>query len=215
MKPVVARLRDVCFAHWPVDPGALDRRLPDPLSVATAEGAAWVTVLGMVTRPLAWRIPLSRAFSQVTLRTYVRTDGEPAVYFVRIDADGRLAVAGARRLFGVPFRYAETSVARVGGSVRVRTGGEAPAFEASFERPGTVRPVGTDGLDAWLTDRYGYALADGRRGRVDHDAWSLAPAAATVRANGLFEAAGLPEPVGEPRFRYSPGLDIELAGWPS
>lgn len=76
-----------------------------------------------------------------------------------------------------------------------------------------------------MTDRDTYFLSDGRRGEVDHSPWKVFEVDVTVEKNDLFEGqkesegpdcpnntdrSRLPDPVGDPVFRYSPGADFRL-----
>lgn len=233
MRPFGVHVGDVCFVHWPVDQGVLDTRLPYALSPAIRQGTAWVSLLAMRTRPLAGPLGLPGEFSQVTLRTYVEVgvdgpdavdedghDGqepEEAVYFLRVDSDGWLATLGARRVFGVAFQNVDAGVAVDGSTVDVHT--HTPTgtllYDATFQQCGVVEPVESNSLVGWLTDREVYALDDGRTGRVDHDEWRVAETTVTVEADGLLGSEGLPDALGDPIVRYSPGADFALKEWPS
>lgn len=238
MHSVGARLRDVCFVHWPVDPDVLGTRLPRPLSVATREGTGWVSLLGHRTRPTVGPLALPREFAQVTIRTYVRAGDEEAVHFLRVGVNSRLAARVARSIFGVPFGHVDASVtatdAGVRGaaadvtaanegdataeeSVRVRTcvPGGRPLFDATFDRTGETAAVSGDSLVGWLTERSTYALDDGRTGEVDHGAWTVARTAAAVRTDEVLSSEGLAAPTGEPLFCYSPGAEFGLRSWPN
>lgn len=216
MAVVGARTHDVCFAHVPVDPDVLDTRLPRALSVATRKGAGWVSLLGMRTRPLSGPVALPWTFDQVTIRTYVEVDGTEAVYFLRVDADSRLVAACARRLFGVAFRHVDVQVSVDADEVEVRTHAPTgrPLWLAAFDRTEAVETVTEGSLDAWLTDRTTFALPDGRTGEVTHEPWRISPVDCHSLRNELLDSEGLPEPAGEPLFRYSPGTDFELVRWP-
>lgn len=217
MHLVACRVADVCFAHWPVDPDVLDTRLPHPLSPATREGAGWVSVLGMRTRPMLGALGLPGAFSQVTVRTYVESpDGREAVHFLRVDVDSRPVARGADAVFGVPFRHVDTSVAPDGDAVRVRTHapGGGRLLDATFEPESDPAPLEPDSLAAWLTDRDTYALADGRAGSVQHDPWHVTPAAVTWRTEAMLDSEGVDAALGDPICRYSPGASFRLTGWP-
>ena len=217
MRPFGCHVGDVCFVHWPVDPGVLDTRLPHALSVATREGTGWVSLLAMRTRPRFGPVPLPGEFSQVTLRTYVRAGEANAVYFLRVDTDSRLATLGARNVFGVAFRRVDARVTAGGGTVQVRT--HAPdgtaLYDATFDRGGDPRPVESDSLVGWLTDRDTYALEDGRTGRVEHDPWRLAAVDVNTRTDYLLRSEGLSRPESDPVVRYSPGATFALTEWPS
>lgn len=225
-----ARTGDVCFAHWPVDPGVLETRLPHALSAVTHDGVGWVTLVAMRTRPLAGAVALPGAYSQVALRTYAEvgsdgadgdeTDGDgggTAVHFLRVDADSRLAATTGRRVFDVPFHHVDARVTAGDGEVMVRT--HAPngtaLFVGGFTVPDEFSTVEKGSRLAWLTDRGTYALDDGRVGRVVHDPWEVGRSDVDVVRNDLLGAEGLPEPVGDPLVRYSPGVDVRLAAWPS
>jgi uncharacterized protein YqjF (DUF2071 family) len=217
MGVVGARARDVCFAHVPVDPEVLDTRLPHALSVATRDDVGWVTLLGMRTQPLSGAVGLPWSFAQVTVRTYVEAGGEEAVYFLRVDVDSRAVAALGRRLFGVSVQHTDASVTVEGGEVDVRTHapGGRPLYVASFPVDDDVDPVPAGSLDAWLTDRSRFALEDGRTGEVVHGPWRVAPVNCNVLRNALLSSEGLPEPVDDLLFRYSPGADVHFTGWPS
>lgn len=216
MAVVGARLHDVCFAHVPVDPDVLDTRLPRALSVATRDGAGWVSLLGMRTRPRSGPVALPWTFAQVTIRTYVEADDTEAVYFLRVDADSRAVSLAARRLFGVAFRHVDVQVTVEPDEVEVRTHAPTgrPLWVAAFDRTDDVEPAPDGSLDDWLTDRTTFALPDGRTGEVEHDPWRIAPVDCHSLRNELLDSEGLPEPAGEPLFRYSPGPDFALVRWP-
>jgi uncharacterized protein YqjF (DUF2071 family) len=213
---VRADTRDVCFVHTPVDPGVLDTRIPHALDVDTRDGTGWVSLLAMLTRPLAGPVPVGNWTPQVTVRTYVRADGDPAVYFLRIDVDGSVRSLVAQALSGIAFRRVETAVEPGDGRVDVRThapDGE-PLYDVTVERRGDPAPVADGSPVAWLTDRSRYALSDGRTGEVSHDPWRVAPAAVDVRRDEVLASEGVDAPTGDAVVRYSPGAEFRLTGWP-
>lgn len=217
MRPIACHVGGVCFAHWPVDPDVLSTRLPHALSVATRDGTGWVSVLGMRTRPMVGSTPLPPAFSQVTLRTYVRAGDEEAVYFLRVDTDSRMVAAGARAIFDVGFRRVAANVRADDGEVRVETHAPTgtPLLDATFATRDEPKSVDPDSLAGWLTDRDTFALDDGRTGEVSHSPWRLAEVDVSVRTNDVLASEGLPAPAGDPLFRYSPGAGFRLRSWPS
>lgn len=217
MGVVGARARHVCFVHAPVAPDVLATRLPHALSVATRDGVGWVSALAMRTRPLSGPVALAPSFAQFTVRTYVETGGEEAVYFLRVDVDTPVIARLARRLFGVAFRRVDAAVDVTDDQVAVRD--HAPdgrtVYDATFERSDDVESVEEGTLDAWLVDRDTFALDDGRTGIVEHDPWRVAPVDCKVATDELLDSEAVAEPAGEPRYRYSPGADFYVTEWPS
>lgn len=206
------RARDVLFAHWPLDPSALRPHVPDPLSIATFEGDAWLGVVALeMTGVRAGPLPAGTApFGQVNLRTYVRFDGDLGVYFLSLDAGNAAAVAVARRVWGLPFHAARSRVDRRDGTVTLRSrrrdGGAR--FDARFEPRGEPSPADPGTLTASLVERHRFFVQgdDGRIavGEIERDPWQLSAVDAAVRTNTLPAAAGLDVTLDEPRTHYSP-----------
>ena len=105
------RWDDVVFAHWRVAPETVAARLPDRLDVATAEGDAWLGVVGFDMSEIRPRgVPAGRSFPELNLRTYVTHDGHAGVYFFSLDAQGIFGVVGARLFHHLPYYYARCSL---------------------------------------------------------------------------------------------------------
>jgi len=209
---------DVLFAHWSVDPGVVAATLPDSLDVDTDDGDAYLGVVGFRMESIRPRgVPIGLSFPELNLRTYVRGDEGGGVYFYNLDADDRVGVTLARGLFQLPYYRAEMRVENEAAGIRFRSrrthrGVRSAQFDATYQPTGEAERVGAGSLDAFLTERYRfYTESDsGRlyRGEIDHPPWKLGDAALTVRENTLFEANSFDRPSGEPRVRYSPGLDV-------
>ncbi|MFB6281461.1 MAG: YqjF family protein, partial [Haloferacaceae archaeon] len=241
---ITVTVRDALFVHWPVDPDALAERVPDPLVPETFDGSAWVSALALENRvspgSAALPAPLRRRFPQLNLRTYVALDGDPGVYFLSLDAGGRLPAAVGRRLFGLPFRHARVRLDRRDGALvfRSRRRGPPPArFAARYRPTGAAATADPGTLAAFCVERDRYYVpagedprsdaaralsgdrpaapggADGhavRVGSIERDPWPLRPVDATVRPDGLFAAADLPAPTGDPILGYSPGVEMAV-----
>ncbi|PSQ39353.1 hypothetical protein BRD13_03335 [Halobacteriales archaeon SW_5_70_135] len=204
--------RDVCFLHWDLDPDVVAARLPDGLDVDTCDGRAW---LGVVPLEITAG---GRSFAELNLRTYVRRDGEPGVYFFSLDAADPAAVAAARAAYGLPYYRAEAGLRERDGAVRFdhrRTHPDAaPArFRATYAPDGERSEAAPGSLAAFLVERYRYYLERGGRlwaGDVDHAPWRPAPATATVASNTLPAAAGF-DVRGDPHLLYAAhdGMRVE------
>ncbi len=211
------RWRDALFAHWAVDPETVAARLPDPLSVATYDGDAYLGVVPFDMTDIRPRgSPVGLSFPELNLRTYV-TDGDVSgVYFFSLDAADPVGVGVARSLFRLPYYRASMDVTRDGDRVRVRserTGRrDHPAdFDATYWPTGEAVTPEPGSLEAFLVENYRF-YTEGRGtiyyGDIDHDPWPLAPAEWEVRTNDLFAANGFAEPTDDPILHYSPGADV-------
>ena len=73
------------FMHWPVPADLLRPLLPDPLSIDTHDGLAWVGITPFTmwgVRPaFAPSLPFLSKSHELNVRTYVHLDGVPGVCF--------------------------------------------------------------------------------------------------------------------------------------
>ncbi|MFB6195301.1 MAG: YqjF family protein [Haloplanus sp.] len=218
--PLKMGWRHLLFANWPVDAAVLDAHLPSPLTVDEHDGTGWLSVVpftNVAVRPRGLPEPFGVRLPELNLRTYVTCDGEPGVYFFSLDAQGVASVLGARVFHHLPYYYARVSLDWDGDRVRFRSRrrhpGARPAdYRATYWPTGESFSAHEDALAAFLVERYRFytQASDGtlRYSDIDHDPWTLYPAAADVETNTLFGANGFRRPEADPTYYYSPGLDV-------
>ncbi|WP_135823854.1 YqjF family protein [Halorussus ruber] len=220
--PVVSLTwRDGLFAHWPVEASRLQSLVPDELEIDTREDSAWVSALPSLvraSRPWLLPEPAGLDFPQVNLRTYVRHETRPGVYFLSLDAATAFGVKVARAVWGLPYHHAEIDFETDGErrrfeSNRLHTDDSPARFAAEYRPTGRPSHADRDSLSAFLAERYRLYLV--RNGtvwcsRVEHDPWRLAPAEATVHADDLLESVGLPAPSTDPMVQYAPRAEFRI-----
>lgn len=178
--------RDLVFLHWPAPADEVRRLLPRGLVLDEFEGRAWISIVafrlaGVRLGPLP---PLGRFsnFLEVNLRTYVRLGEGPAVYFIRMLADSRLAIAAAGWLTPLPYRFAPLAACKIEEcwhwNVSVASA-ESPLLRADVQATGCAAGLECGSLDEWLLERYRAAVVD-RRGNhyrmaVHHEQWQVQP----------------------------------------
>jgi uncharacterized protein YqjF (DUF2071 family) len=182
----------------------VQRLLPAGVEVETFDGSAWLGVVPfrMVRTRWRWlpRLPTAHRFPELNVRTYVRCAGRAGVWFFSLDAHSRLAVAGARATFGLPYRYARMRCERAGDEVvfasERRDAAAPPAhFRARWRAVGGHRRAAPGTLEQFLGERYCMFVA-GRGGgvhcgEVAHAPWHLAPAAVDLDACDMTRGLGL------------------------
>ncbi len=207
---------NLLFAHWALEPAALRGVVPQPLTLDTREGRAWLTItpFRVVSQRLRGMPPLPglASFPEVNLRTYVTYDGRPGIYFLSLDAGKALAVRAARLIFRLPYFVAGMSATEVGPATRFesRRGGTA-AFRATYapldEQAAPVR----GSLEHWLVERYRLFTLDRQGdvlvGEIHHPPWPLRAAEATIFENTLAAPVGL-APQGEPLLQFAARQDV-------
>ena len=196
--------RDLLFTHWRVAKSDLAPLLPAGLELDTHLGAAWVTAVAFRLERVRPRFlpalgPVSN-FLELNLRTYVHRLGEPAIFFLSIHANSRLAVTLARLFTPLPYapariEYAEAAESLVFRASRRGGGKPPPIFRAAFTPTGVNEARVADSLGLWLLERY-CAFFAGQRGRllrmiVRHSPWRVQAVSPAVAAYGLGEPWGL------------------------
>lgn len=216
--------RDLFFAHWEVPAGEMRALVPDPLELDEYDGSAWlgITPFGVTgVRPRGGPPPpvLSR-FLELNVRTYVRFNDRPGIFFFSLDCTSAAAVAGARRGYLLPYFRAHASTERRAGRVRfnlerVASGDSARAvWRGAYWATGSRLPVAEGSLERWLTERYClYIVRNGRvrRGDIHHRPWRLQPGAAQIDENTMARPLGL-ELRGEPRLHFAARQDTLFWG---
>jgi uncharacterized protein YqjF (DUF2071 family) len=167
--------RDVLFLHWQVPLPLLRERVPDALEIDTFAGDAWVSLVLFHLRVRPRWLPFVPGVSdlvEANLRTYVRAEGRPGIWFLSVHADNRLAMQIARWLTPMPYSHAPLTYTQLPDR---RFAAASAAWSATFQTTGVAAPA--TGLHAWLLERYTLFLQD-RRHRwltadVEHAPWQV------------------------------------------
>lgn len=211
---------DLAFLHWPVSVASLRGLVPKALTIDEHSGSAWVAVTPFWMSDVALRglppLPGAASFPELNVRTYVRHNDRPGVWFFSLDAASRLAVWAARRLFKLPYVYAHMRVRPMGARIHYSSHRPTgPGFLAHYEPVGPVHRTVPGSLEHFLTERYClYALSRAGmlyRADIHHGRWPLQSARVEVSQNELLEANRL-SVVGTPLKHYAKRLDVVI--WP-
>lgn len=205
--PVLARphlmrqqWRDVGFLHWAVDPAAVAPLFPPGVRPDVHDGVTWVGLVPfrMVGAGFAHGpgVPWAGTFLETNVRLYsVDATGRRGVVFLSLDTDRAVVVAGARAVFGLPYRWARMRHSARAGlhrySARLRRPGARAASRVVL-RPGG--PAAAGDLEHFLTARWGLHVAHlGRTWYVpnEHPAWPLRTAEVVELDDGLRASVGL------------------------
>jgi uncharacterized protein YqjF (DUF2071 family) len=214
---------DLLFAHWPVNAGALRPLLPASFELDLFDGQAWIGVVPFHMTNVAPRLvpalPWVSAFPELNVRTYVRVEDKPGVFFFSLDAGNPLAVGAARTLLNLPYFTADMSVTARGGDIHYRsrrTSAPHPEFIGVYRGLGDRRPPIPRTLEYFLTERYCLYAVNHRsiayRLDIHHRPWPLESAAAEISTNTMADAAGIRLPSMAPLLHFARRQDMVC--WP-
>lgn len=208
------RWSSLAFFHWPIEPAKLRHLIPLAFELDTFNGRAWVGLVPF-TMPLVrhrgWpRVPTMHAFHECNVRTYVKINNTPGVWFFSLDAASRLAAWGARTFWNLPYHHARISLAQNDNaevtysvercSRRRGRGNQAttcrPAMRARWRIGPPLPSRSREGdLGHFLTERYCLYSLDRRgravRARIHHNPWPLREATVLELEESLIPAAGI------------------------
>lgn len=220
---------DVVFLHWRVDVSAVAPLLPAgtrPDTMAedgTDDGATtWVGLIGFVFRdtqipPLA---PMRRigTFVEVNVRVYtVDRAGRRGVVFLSLDAGKFAPAVAARAGLGLPYHWAHAATRRRGRSVSYAMRRHGSSLRSRFDVTVGDAIAEPTPLEHFLSARWGMHVRRFGATRFwpnEHGAWPLHRADATLVADDLLGAAGLPRSLADvapDSVLFSPGVVTTFA----
>lgn len=222
-RPVsIQRWDELTFLHWSFEPSAVQRLLPDWLTVDTWEGRAWVGLVPFFMRvstgggrSVAW----ASNFCETNVRTYVHDGrGRTGVWFFSLDAARLGAVVVGRNALSLPYVWSAMSLDRRGDRITYDSTRRWPGPRGARSR--VVVDIGTPyadeelgDFDHWLTARWRLFSHSSRArtvGQVWHDPWPLRRAEVATCDDELVAAAGLPAPQEPPIAAYSDGIEVRI-----
>jgi uncharacterized protein YqjF (DUF2071 family) len=227
------RWEHLLFVHWPVALETVRRLVPAVMEIDRFEGQAWLTMVPFRVANLRLSglppLPGLSAFPQINLRTYVRVNREPGVYFFSLDAGSAPAVLAAGQFFYVPYYFAEMVFWQDGHSFSIQSTRTGPRNGAPAEFVARYAPIGSPyrpapgALDYFLVERTVLFTTspDGalQRGEVKRWPWQLQAAEAAIERNTIPRAAGFELPACDPVCHYAAFAEgaisrvLPLAAW--
>lgn len=214
------RWHDLLFAHWGLEAEQVRAAMPLELRpyLDVHDGKAWVGVIPFWMSRVRTRwmppVPTASTFPELNVRTYVRLEDKPGVYFFSLDAASLLAVIGARAGFGLRYFWAEMRCEAQDGRVNYsskRIQGPPAEFVGEYGPTGEPRLSPPGSLARFVTERYClYAVRGGRVMRADihHRPWPLQSAEAKLQCNTMAAASGISLAAEPPVLHYAREMDV-------
>ena len=206
--------KEVLFTSWAVEPERVRTLVPDCFELDTYDGQTFASLVALRMHDVHLRIfgwlppaPGFDDFFELNLRTYVRHNGTPGIYFLSIDTDGLIYGELAERVFRLPCHNADITPFDLTDRVRFESfrHGANARFEATYRPHGNPAPAEEGTLDHFLCERYSYFLEHEDRviqGCIHHEPWPIQPVEVECVTTDLFEAVGLIAPAGAPDAQF-------------
>lgn len=214
--------KHLLFLHFPVYSPFMEHLLPKELELDMFNDQAWISIVPFKVDKMRVRkfppLPILYPFSEVNVRTYVKKDGVPGVYFFSMDAASLFAVTGAK-IAGLPYFHAKAKLRKRANKIyfrSVRKSDEKETFKTTYKPTGKLFFTEKGTIDYWLMERY--ALWSHKddvlvRGDIHHKQWKIQHAEVTVDEQTL-TSAFLPNNafISEPIAHYAKSKRVLI--WP-
>ena len=214
---------DLAYLHYDYEPDVVQGLLPAGLEVDRFDDRAWVGLIPFSMRDIGVpglpAVPYLGSFPEINVRTYVRRNGVPGVWFFSLDVNRLLPALVARAAYRLPYCWGRASHRVLDGESHTTVERRWPsATRGAFTRidlevgEAISQPTA---FDVWSSARWGlYSRGWGRDSlwyaAVDHPTWSLRGVRASSIDDSLITAAGLPAS-GEPvRCTFSSGVPVRI-----
>jgi len=216
---MVQQWRDLAYVHWRYPAHEVQALLPSGIEVDVHDGSAWVGLIPFSMRkiglPRLPAVPYLGSFPEVNVRTYVRCNGQPGVWFFSLDVNRFLPALVARTTYLLPYCWGSAHHLRQGDVLTTDVRRRWPSRSSTkisisigdaIENP--------DDTAVFLSARWGL-YSKGFRGSlryapVDHEKWPLYSATLLNLDDSLVTSAGLSAPQGDPHVMFSPGVSVRV-----
>jgi uncharacterized protein YqjF (DUF2071 family) len=209
--------------HYEADPHILQRCVPFELDLRN--GRAFVSLVAFTLRRMRprrggrigeWLVKPIATHEFLNVRTYVRANDEPGIFFLVEWLSNRLSVPLGPPVFGLPYRYGrieylhDTPTREISGRIDAKGG----SFSYRGQRASAeLAPCEPGSPTEFLMERYTAFTRPGRGPRrlfrVWHEPWPQTPLDVEVIASDLLGVTGrwwdTAEYIGA---NYSPGVEV-------
>jgi uncharacterized protein YqjF (DUF2071 family) len=215
---------DLAYIHYRYSVEEVASILPPGLEVDVCDGSAWVGLIPFSMRgigvPGLPAVPYLGSFPEINVRTYVRRNGIPGVWFCSLDINRLLPVLVARTTYTLPYCFGKASNKRVGDELHTSVVRRWPRGSASTKiQLKILEPIiEPSPLEIFLSARWGlYTTTRSgnlRYAPISHPKWKLQRAEIISLDDSLIQAAGFAVPRaqinGEPHVMFSSGVPVRV-----
>jgi uncharacterized protein YqjF (DUF2071 family) len=216
---MVQQWQDLSYIHWRYEPEEVKALLPPGVEVDTFDGSAWVGLIPFSMRNIGLPgmppVPYFGSFPEVNVRTYVKCNGVPGVWFFSLDVNRFLPALVARTTYLLPYCWGSAENHRDGDIISAHVQRRWPHGASTSLRLEIGEPIEQpDDLSVFLSARWGLyskGLRNGvRYAPVDHERWPLYSANLLSLNDTLVIASGFSAPQGNPHVMFSPGVSVRV-----
>jgi uncharacterized protein YqjF (DUF2071 family) len=201
---------EVVFAHWRASSKKINEILPEGLELDLFNGEAWVSLTAFTLKNMRLRItpafpPLSN-FHEINLRTYVKKNGIPGIYFFSLEASKIGSMLMSKLASELP--YYRSDILR--HKTLYQSQNKQHNFYLHLEYTPHREKIKKDLLDLWLTERYALFHQAGNNilaNHIHHQEWPLMNVDIShFKAN--YQFGHLLLDYAAEKFHYSPGVKV-------
>lgn len=197
---LVQEWRFLTFMHWEVNPEKIACHLPEGIELDLYKGTAFVGLIPFMMKDVHPRlllpIPGISNFPEFNIRTYVKVDNKPGVYFLTLDAESYITSLYAPLAYGLPYQYAKGGVQVEGNKYIWDSRRKIKGFELSgfSQKLGSIKTSQKGSIEEFLFERYCLYTKYKNKiciGYTSHNQWTFYEAKASFTINNLTKSFDL------------------------
>jgi uncharacterized protein YqjF (DUF2071 family) len=157
---MVQQWQDLAYIHWRYPIEEIQALLPAGVEVDSFDGSAWVGLIPFSMKniglPRMPAVPYFGSFPEVNVRTYVRRNGVPGVWFFSLDVNRFLPALVARVSYFLPYCWGKASNKRTDSNLETEVRRRWPSRASTSIRVSIGDPIESpDELSVFLSARWG------------------------------------------------------------
>lgn len=164
------------FLHWIIPEEQIRKHVPQDFIIDSLDGNCYVSLVAFTMQKIRPRflpaVTFLSDFDEINVRTYIRNDEKPGVYFLNIEAGKFISTLVAKAISGLP--YEKANMHRKRNSFFSENENKGFGLDAEYEVGQFLNEKSE--LDKWLTERYCLYLEKGNklyRYDIQHKEWDL------------------------------------------
>ncbi len=142
------------FLHWHVDKTELRKFVPKEIEIDLFNGEPWVSLVAFRMEKIRPKylpsFPPISDFDEINIRTYVKYNGKPGVFFLSIEGGTDLSCKIAKGISELPYRYSK--IKRTSNKYISENREFKDKFEIDYKIGNKLE--NKEEIDLWLTERY-------------------------------------------------------------
>ena len=197
------------FMHWRISLDDLRALVPEVFEIDTFDGSPWISLVAFDMNNIGIKnipkVPHISDFHELNIRTYIKYQGKPGVYFLSMEGSKRSSCRVLKAFSKLPYRY--SNINRNTFSYHSKNPAQQDHCSVTYRVGDSLEHKSK--LDCWLTERYAL-FHPSKKGVFEYNIHHLPWPMKEIQIKDLeVNYQGFPKLSEQPELvHYSPGVKV-------